>query len=97
MTTIDVVGVLIAALSGAAVGIERQWSGHAAGPEARFAGIRTFTMLGGVGGLTGSLWSLGLTTGPAIAVAARAAGLVIAGTSARAASMSTARPRSRRS
>lgn len=77
MTTIDVVGVLIAALSGAAVGIERQWSGHAAGPEARFAGIRTFTMLGGVGGLTGSLWSLGLT-GPAIAVAAGAAGLVIA-------------------
>ncbi|HEU4891866.1 MAG TPA: MgtC/SapB family protein [Vicinamibacterales bacterium] len=77
MTTIDVVGVLIAALSGAAVGIERQWSGHAAGPEARFAGIRTFTMLGGVGGLTGSLWSLGLT-GPAIVVAAGAAGLVIA-------------------
>jgi uncharacterized membrane protein (DUF4010 family) len=52
----------IAALGGAAVGLERQWSGHAEGPRARFAGIRTFTMLGAIGGLSGSLWGLGLST-----------------------------------
>ena len=48
MTAADIVRVLIAALGGAAVGLERQWSGHADGPAARFAGIRTFTMLAGV-------------------------------------------------
>jgi uncharacterized membrane protein (DUF4010 family) len=53
----DIVGLLIAALGGAAVGVERQWSGHAEGPAARFAGIRTFTMLGAVGGFSGWLWS----------------------------------------
>ena len=47
------VGLLIAALGGAAVGLERQWSGHAEGPGARFAGIRTVTMLGAVGGVSG--------------------------------------------
>jgi uncharacterized membrane protein (DUF4010 family) len=52
---------MIAALGGAAVGLERQWSGHADGPGARFAGIRTFTMLGAIGGLTGWLWSAGIT------------------------------------
>jgi uncharacterized membrane protein (DUF4010 family) len=50
-------GLLIAALGGAAIGLERQWSGHASGPQARFGGIRTFTMLGGVGGLCGLLSS----------------------------------------
>jgi hypothetical protein len=40
------VGLFIAMLGGTAVGLERQWSGHADGPAARFAGIRTFTMLG---------------------------------------------------
>ncbi|MEO8202156.1 MAG: DUF4010 domain-containing protein [Gemmatimonadota bacterium] len=35
------------------VGIERQWSGHASGPQARFAGVRTFFMLGLIGGLAG--------------------------------------------
>jgi uncharacterized membrane protein (DUF4010 family) len=61
MTTFsEIAGLLIAALGGLAVGLERQWSGHAEGPRARFAGIRTFTMLGAVGGLSGWLW----TTGP---------------------------------
>ena len=50
----DMLGLVIAALGGAAVGLERQWSGHA---EARFAGIRTFTMLGGIGGLCGLMWT----------------------------------------
>lgn len=62
----DVVGLLIAALGGAAVGLERQWSGHAEGPGARFAGIRTFTMLGAIGGFTGWLWTLGVTVPAAI-------------------------------
>jgi uncharacterized membrane protein (DUF4010 family) len=57
----DIWALLIAALGGAAVGLERQWSGHADGPGARFAGIRTFTMLGAVGGFTGWLWLAGFT------------------------------------
>ena len=56
----DALGVLIAALGGAAVGVEREWSGHASGPKARFAGIRTFTLLGLLGGLSGTLWSAGV-------------------------------------
>jgi uncharacterized membrane protein YhiD involved in acid resistance len=40
----SVVGIAIAALGGAAVGLEREWSGHASGPEAHFAGFRTFTL-----------------------------------------------------
>lgn len=59
-------GVVIAALGGAAVGLERQWSGHAQGPEARFAGIRTFTMLGALGGLAGFLWTTGLALPAAV-------------------------------
>ncbi len=51
----------VAVLGGLAVGIERQWSGHAMGPGARFAGLRTFTMLGLVAGLSGWLWTAGLT------------------------------------
>jgi uncharacterized membrane protein (DUF4010 family) len=47
------VPAIVAALGGAAVGLERQWSGHATGPRARFAGVRTFTLLGGAAGLAG--------------------------------------------
>jgi uncharacterized membrane protein (DUF4010 family) len=65
----NVIGILVAALGGAAVGVERQWSGHAEGPSARFAGIRTFTMLGLVGGLAGMLWTVGVTTPAAILLA----------------------------
>ena len=45
--------LLVAALGGAAVGVERQRSGHASGTHARFAGVRTFTLLGIVAGLAG--------------------------------------------
>ena len=45
----------VAALLGLAVGIERQWSGHATGPAARFAGMRTFFILGIIGGVSGLL------------------------------------------
>ena len=77
MTTSDIAGLLIAALGGAAVGVERQWSGHADGPRARFAGVRTFTMLGAVGGMTGLLWTAGVTV-PAALLFAGAVALVAA-------------------
>src|SRR5512137_3220674 len=50
----------VAALAGLAVGIEREWSGHATGPAARFAGARTFFLLGILGGLSGWLTAGGL-------------------------------------
>lgn len=46
-------GLLVAALGGAGIGVERQWSGHASGSNARFAGIRTFTLIGAVSGIAG--------------------------------------------
>jgi len=70
-----VVGLLIAALGGAAVGLERQRSGHAEGPRAHFAGFRTFTLLGGIGGLSGILWTLGYSA-PAIVLLAGALSLI---------------------
>ncbi|MCC7010459.1 MAG: DUF4010 domain-containing protein [Acidobacteria bacterium] len=78
MDTSQVAGLVIAALGGAAVGLERQWSGHAEGARARFAGIRTFAMLGGVGGVAGWLWTTGvslpatLLLGGAVAIIAAA-------------------------
>jgi uncharacterized membrane protein (DUF4010 family) len=72
----DLLGLIIAALGGAAVGLEREWSGHTRGAGRRFAGIRTITMIGGLGGLAGLLWTNGLTwpalvvfLGPVIVVA----------------------------
>jgi uncharacterized membrane protein (DUF4010 family) len=43
----------IAALIGLAVGLEREWSGHASGPLGRFAGLRTFLLVGLLGGAAG--------------------------------------------
>jgi uncharacterized membrane protein (DUF4010 family) len=45
----------IAGLVGLAAGLEREWSGHASGPDARFAGLRTFFLLGLFGGIAGIL------------------------------------------
>lgn len=50
-------GVIVATLGGLAIGLERQWSGHASGPRARFAGIRTLALLGGLAGTAGWLWA----------------------------------------
>jgi uncharacterized membrane protein (DUF4010 family) len=47
----------IALLIGAGVGLEREWSGHSTGPLARFAGLRTFVLLGVCGGIAGVLLS----------------------------------------
>jgi uncharacterized membrane protein (DUF4010 family) len=77
MIAFDFLGIVIAALGGAAVGLERQWSGHASGPAARFAGIRTFTMLGAVAGFCGWLWKSSLTA-PATILFAGAVAIVVA-------------------
>ena len=71
-------GIFVAAIGGAAIGVERQRSGHASGPHARFGGIRTFTLIGGVAGLAGWLATLNLT-GFAVVLAAGAVALVISG------------------
>lgn len=65
----------VAGLVGLAVGIEREWSGHATGPGARFAGVRTFLLLGLLGGLAGLLTRHGE---PAIALVLLAAGAILA-------------------
>jgi uncharacterized membrane protein (DUF4010 family) len=73
----ELLGIIVGALGGAAVGLEREWSGHASGPHARFAGLRTFTLIGGLGGLSGWMWGRGL--GPlAVVVASGGAALVVA-------------------
>lgn len=73
----DVVRIVVGALGGAAVGVERQWSGHASGDAARLAGIRTFTLLGGLGALTG--WLAPAQPAAAVVLLAAAAALVLAG------------------
>lgn len=70
-------GLAVAVLGGAAIGLERQWSGHASGPSARFAGIRTFTLLGGLAGLAGWLAASGLLA-LAVVLLGAAAALVVA-------------------
>ena len=57
MQDLSGLGILVAALGGLAVGLEREWSGHASGPLARFAGVRTFTLLGMLSGMVGLLWT----------------------------------------
>jgi uncharacterized membrane protein (DUF4010 family) len=66
----------VAFLGGLAVGIERERSGHASGPQAHFAGVRTFSLLGLVSGLSGWLWVSGLQ-GPAVIVLAGSSALVV--------------------
>ena len=67
----------VAALSGLAVGLEREWSGHASGPLMRFAGLRTFLLIGGLGGIAGWLVSMGATAVGVVLLAGGAA-LVVA-------------------
>jgi len=59
----------IASLVGLAAGLEREWSGHASGPDARFAGLRTFCLLGLLGGIAGILAATSHTLIAAILVA----------------------------
>jgi uncharacterized membrane protein (DUF4010 family) len=66
----------VGVLGGLAVGIEREWSGKSSGPHARFAGLRTFTLLGIISTLSGWLWTSGLQ-GPAAILLAGAGALVV--------------------
>lgn len=68
----------IAALIGLGVGLEREWSGHASGPGARFAGIRTFLLLGLLGGCAGLLFAQSYAMGAAALIASAAALIVSA-------------------
>ena len=78
LTLTDFAGLAVAILGGAAVGVERQRSGHATGPEARLGGLRTFTLLGTLAGIAGYLINHGATL-PAGLLIAGALGLVVAG------------------
>lgn len=69
-------GLLAATLAGLAVGLERQWSGHASGVNARFGGLRTFTMIGLVSGIAGWWTTTGLI-GPATVMLAGIAGVIV--------------------
>lgn len=68
----------VAALSGLAVGLEREWSGHAHGPLARFAGLRTFLLIGALGGIAGWLVSTGAEAAGAVLLAGASALIVVA-------------------
>ena len=83
-----VVRLVVAAVAGLAVGLEREWSGHATGPSPRFAGLRTFFLLGTVGGIAGWLASSETMGAVAIGVALLVAGAALVVT----AYLLTARP-----
>jgi uncharacterized membrane protein (DUF4010 family) len=72
-----VIDLAVAALVGLAVGIEREWSGHGSGPGARFAGVRTFLVLGLLAGVAGWLHETGRVA-VAFVLLASGAGLTVA-------------------
>jgi uncharacterized membrane protein (DUF4010 family) len=71
-------GVVVATLGGAAIGIEREWSGHATGAHPHFGGIRTFTLLGGAAGVAGLLAHSGYSAA-AVALISGLVALVVVG------------------
>lgn len=73
-----VIRLVVAALCGLAVGLEREWSGHASGPLARFAGLRTFLLIGGLGGVAGWLVSTGAESAGAVLLGGASALIVAA-------------------
>jgi len=70
--------VVVAALGGLAVGLEREWSGHATGVNPRFAGLRTFTMMGLIAGLCGWWWTAGLVALAVVLLTGTAAIIILA-------------------
>jgi uncharacterized membrane protein (DUF4010 family) len=64
--------LLVSALGGLAVGVEREWSARAAGGVKRFAGVRTFLLVGLVAGIAAELTASGATTAGPILLAAAA-------------------------
>ncbi len=75
---VDSARLAIAALVGLAVGIEREWSGHASGPLAHFAGVRTFFLLGLIGGAAGLLFSWGYASAAVVLIGGAALFVVAA-------------------
>jgi len=73
-----VTGLAVATLAGMAIGLERQWSGHADGAQARFGGIRTFTLLGALAGVSGWFAVSGFV-GVAVTLLGGATALVVIG------------------
>ena len=73
-----IAGLAVAILGGAAVGVERQQSGHASGPDARLGGVRTFTLLGTLAGIAGLLTAANYPLAAALLIAG-ALLLVVAG------------------
>src|SRR5262245_18732312 len=76
--SVEFLGIVVAAVGGLAVGIERQRSGHATGVAARFGGVRTFTLLGGIAGLAAWLLTVGLSA-LGVVLASGVVALVISG------------------
>ncbi len=70
--------ILVAGLAGAAIGVERQRTGHASGAHAHLGGVRTLTLLGGVAGVAGWLALQGFAAF-GVVIATGAAALVVAG------------------
>ena len=70
--------VLAALLGGLAVGVERERSGHASGPHAHLAGIRTFTLIGTLAGVSGWMWTVD-ARGIALILCSAAAALIVLG------------------
>lgn len=68
--------LLVAALGGLAVGVEREWSGRAAGEVERALGVRTFLLLGLVAGLAAQVAGAGAAAAGTVLLAG--AGLVAA-------------------
>ena len=66
----------VAGLGGLMVGIEREWSGGRDGERPRFAGVRTFLMMGLIGGLSAALHALDLG-GVGLALAALNGALIV--------------------
>lgn len=74
-----IAGLVVATVGGAAVGVERQRSGHASGPAARLGGIRTFTLFGALAGIAGLLLQSNDRVPVGALLVAAAAALVVAG------------------
>lgn len=74
----SLVPVFVAALGGLAVGVERQWSGHASGPHPHLGGIRTFTLLGLIAGVSGRFLTEGLLV-PAVVLLGACGALIAVG------------------
>src|ERR1019366_3855103 len=68
----------IAGLVGLAVGTEREWSQHGSPARRRFAGIRTFLLLGLLGGMAGILSDSGHAVAGGVLLASGAGFVVMA-------------------